>query len=700
MHKQGWLRAAVIALYSVLPLLAGPASVRTLEGGKRWSVGNDFVERVISFSPQNGLRTEGLIYKATGRDFTAYGRGRRRFGREFYFDVDGQHMSGKSFVFDGADTSAIPGGQALKISLHDRNGLVKVVVSYAAYDTQPVSRKYIAITNTGHATISLTHLCFEAVDAAPGTPSELKVSGGYGAVPRELFMTGRVSDAAIFLRNARTGEGVGVINEAPGYLKRTEVGEGWGEGISVMYDTDLFPFERTLQPGETFQSAKSSLVFFKDEDGFADPRWVVPSYMSHVVMRRGDRFKPIWLFNTWEPFQRRIDEQTVKQLIPAAARMGIDVFTIDDGWQTAYGSNDDNRKNFPDGVVAIRRQLEKNGMGLGVWVPLAAISTQSKDYIDHPEWACRDSAGHPKTTGTASGTQALMCLGSGYRDVALHRLSDLIDRYHPRYLKVDLTTVFNAYGESPGCYASGHLHKTWAESLERIYEALVYIGEQLHALHPDVMVDYTFELWGEKHLIDAALLECADLDWLSNVSDAMPTDAGPTQARTLLYQRALSIPVESMLIGNLHADTEPIEERLGVELGSGPVLLGDPRKLTLAQQEWYGQMAKWYQGLRSRAFLLDSFFPLGSWEQPQAGRWDGFARLSRGSDGILVLFRNGSKELNAEFRVPAPAGAVYQARSVPEGRELGTVTASQLTAGWTVAFDPGHAIRVVELRRK
>jgi alpha-galactosidase len=663
-------------------------------------VGNDLVERVVSFSANEGLRTEALVYKATRRDFTAYSRERRHFGREYYFNVDGQAMTGRSFVFDNAETSAIPGGKALKISLHDRSGRVKVVVTYAVYDEQPVSRKSIAITNTGHATISLTHLCFEAIDAGPGSPSELKVSGGYGAIPHELFMTGRVSDAAIFLRNAQTGEGMAVINEAPGYLKRTEVGEGWGEGISVMYDTDLFPFERTLKPDETFESAKSSLVLFKDGDGLADSRWVVPSYMSHVVMRRGDRFRPIWLFNTWEPFQRRIDEQTVKQLIPVAARMGIDVFTIDDGWQTTYGSNDDNRKNFPDGVRAVREQLERNGMGLGLWVPLAAISTKSQDYIDHPEWACRDRAGRPKTTNTASGTQAVMCLGTGYRDVALHRLSDLIDRYHPRYLKVDLTTVFNAYGESPGCYASGHLHKTWAESLERIYEALQYIGKQLHALHPDVVVDYTFELWGEKHLIDAALLECADVDWLSNVDDATPTDAGPVQARTLLYQRALSIPAESMLIGNLHADSAPIEERLGVELGSGPVLLGDPRKLTSAQQDWYGQMTKWYKALRERASLLDSFFPLGSWQQPQAGQWDGFARLNRKSDGLIVLFRNGSEDLNAEFRIPAPPGAVYHARSVPEGQELGTVAAAELSAGWRVPFDERHAIRVVELRRE
>ncbi len=701
MYSRASFAAVAFMACAAVPLLGASASIRTLEGGRRWSVGNELVERTISFSAQDGLRTEALVHKLTGTDFSAYSRKRKHFGREFYFAVNGQEMDGhKSFVFGGSETLPIPGGKALKIVLHSRNKTVDVAVIYAVYDGQPVSRKWISITNTGPSVISLTHLCFEAIDSGPGSPSELKVSAGYGAVPRELFMTGRVSDAAIFLRNARTGEGVAVINEAPGYLKRTEVGEGWGEGISVMYDTDLFPFERTLQPGESYQSAKSSLVFFQDGSGFSDPRWAVPSYMSHVVMRRGDRFKPLWLFNTWEPFERKIDQQTVEQLIPIAARMGFDVFTLDDGWEARYGSNEDNRENFPEGVRAIGELLERNGMGLGLWVPLAAISTESKDYTDHPEWVCRDRAGRPKFTGTASGRRAVMCLGTGYRDVALRRLSDVITRYHPRYLKVDLTTVFNAYGESPGCYASGHLHKTWAESLERIYEALEYIGKRLHELHPEVVVDYTFELWGEKHLIDAALLECADVDWLSNVEDGTTTDAGPVQARTLLYQRALSIPSESMLIGNLQAGTEPIEERLGVELGSGPVLLGDLRKLTPAQQEWYGRMTGWYKGLRGRAPLLDSFFPLGSWEQPQLGRWDGFARVSRDSDGLIVLFRNGSKKSTAEVKIPAPDGAVYEARSVLDGQELGGVAASHLASGWKVALDTKHAISVIELRRR
>jgi alpha-galactosidase len=689
------------ALCTAAPLFSAPAYIHVQEQGKRWLIGNDFVQRTVSFSEENGLRTEALIRKSSGTDFAAYGRQNHQLGPEFSFSVNGNRLDGhKSFSFGNVTSTTVAEGRELQILLHDRTGMLDVTVYYAVYDQHPAIRKWIAITNKSAGAITLTHLCFEALSVGPGSPGELQLSAGYGATPRELFFTGRASDAGMFSRNSRTGEGVSIINEAPGYLKRTEVGEAWREGLKVMYDTDLFPFERSVQPGETFESAKSSLVFFQDNHGFEDPGWAVPSYMSHIVMRSKGAYKPVWLYNTWEPFLRGINEKTVGELIPVAARMGMDVFTIDDGWQQEYGANEDNRTSFPDGVDGVVKLLHEKGLGLGLWVPLAAISIKTPEYRQHPEWACRDREGRPKFTQTASGTQAVMCLGSGYRDAALKRLNDLVERYHPRYLKVDLTTVFNAYGEEPGCNAPGHFHKSWAESLERIYESLQYIGEQFHRTHPEVLVDYTFELWGEKHLIDAALLGCADLDWLSNVSDASARDAGTMQARTLLYQRALSIPVETMLIGNLRATTSPVEDRLGVAMGSGPVLLGDLRELSSANQDEYGKWIRWYKEFRNRVALSDSFFPQGSWRQPGQRTWDGFARFSRDSDGLAVLFRNASKASTAQVKVPAPPGARYDALSILDGRHLGTVSSTDLAAGWTVPFDTKGTVTIVELRRR
>jgi alpha-galactosidase len=680
---------------------AGDSYVRAQTDHGPWVVGNASIERRIAFDPATGLSTLSWLHKVTGTDFTKPAAAPRQFGDEFSFQAGGNRFTGKSgFELAGTEVLALDGGKALKLRLIQSKAQLEVAVFYAVYDEHPVIRKWIAVTNRSTQPLDLTHLCFESIAAAPGAAAELQLFAGYGTVPREIFFTGRVSDTAMVSRNSRTGEGLVVLNEAPGYLKRTEMGGGWNNRIQVMYDTDLFPFARTLEPGETFASARSSIVFFADGKGLADSRWVVPTYTSQVLMRRGRSFQPRWLYNTWEPFQRQIDEATSADLIKVAGRMGMDIFTIDDGWQAEYGDNRENRQNFPGGLAKIGALLAEQKMGLGLWVPLAAISPEAPDYKQHPEWLCRDRQGHPKFTGTMAGQQAVMCLGSGYREAAARRLIDLIEKVHPAYLKVDLTTVFNAYGEEPGCNAPGHFHKSWAESLERIYEGLQYVGERLYRAHPEVLIDYTFELWGEKHLIDPALLGVADLDWLSNIEDLRPDDAGTRQARTLLYHRALAIPAETMLLGNLHAATLPIEDRFGVAVGSGPLLLGDLRKLTVDQQDWYAAHIRWFKNLRRQASLDDSFFPLGDWAQTSVTSWDGFARLSRTGDGIVVIFRNSSQATEAVVKLTAPPDAVYEARSVIRDRPLGTVTAAVLGSGWSVPLEPGTHTDVIELRRR
>ena len=113
--------------------------------------------------------------------------------------------------------------------------------------------------------------------------------------------------------------------------------------------------------------------------------------------------------------------------------------------------------------------------------------------------------------------------------------------------------------------------------------------------------------------------------------DARPGDAGPVQARTLLYQRALSIPVESMLIGNLRAATEPIEERLGVAHGIWTRAAGRSEK---TQRGSAGVVwADGFAGTRNSesAGVVRFVLSAGLVAAAGQGRWDGFARLSRES---------------------------------------------------------------------
>src|ERR1019366_8115953 len=122
---------------------------------------------------------------------------------------------------------------------------------------------------------------------------------------------------------------------------------------------------RTLAPGEVFKTANVSLVAYKNGDAFHDPHWRLPTYTAQVLMRRVNAQGPPWIYNTWEPFERSIDRDTVMQLIDAAATMGIDIFTIDDGWQQEYGANDVNLTSFPGGLKPVLEAVESRGMRLG-----------------------------------------------------------------------------------------------------------------------------------------------------------------------------------------------------------------------------------------------------------------------------------------------------------------------------------------------
>jgi alpha-galactosidase len=464
-----------------------------------------------------------------------------------------------------------------------------------------------------------------------------------------------------------------------------------------MYDTDLMPFERSLAPGTEFTTAAVSLLAFRNGDGFNDPHWVLPSYTAQVLERKIGPHGAPWIYNTWEPFQRSINRATTLQLIDVAGAMGMDIFTIDDGWQQEYGDNAVDPTSFPSGLDDIRKTVEAKGMRLGLWIPLAAIGLKTADYVNHPDWASLDEAGKPKLTSTMAGSKVVMCLATPFQDAAADRVNDAIERFHLAYVKLDLTTIFNAYGEAPGCWAKGHYHGDWSESLGMIYEGISHVTSKVYAKHPDVLLDLTFELWGQKHVIDAGLLAAGDLDWMSNVPDAKHDAAGTVQARTLLYQRAASMPVESMLIGNLHADIPNAQETFATAIGSAPLLLGDLRKLSATDVQWYQEHIRWFKQVRQSTRIDESFFPLGNWRQPSGASWDGFARLAHSGDGVIAIFRNQSNAPMAEIQLPLLPSGTYKLHSVMSNTDLGTFTKADWVRGVPIRFTGTESVEILQV---
>lgn len=681
----------------------GQAASAIPQGSRIWTIGNEQIARTLVYSPKAGLYTHQFNSLSIHVDFTL--QGNSNMGAEFSFLCNGRRCSGNSpaFAVIAAGESTLPNGQSLTIRLKHLQLPLEVSAVYSAYDAHPAIRKYLVLRNTGTSTLQISHLTIEAIDVALGTANELTLLTQYGAIPRETFYTGRTEDAGLLVSNGLTGAGIAVLSEVPGCMKRTEIG-GWDSadsvGIRAMYDTDLMPFERSLAPGATFATAAVSLVAFRNGDGFNDPHWVLPSYTAEVLERRVDAQGPPWIYNTWEPFNRNVNRDLVLELVDAAGAMSMDIFTIDDGWQQDYGENTVNLSSFPGGLQPVIEAVEAKSMRLGLWIPLAAVGTSTAVYRQHPEWAALDQQGTPKITGTAAGAMGVMCMATNYREAAAARVIDAIQQFHLAYVKLDLTTIFNAYGEAPGCWAKGHFHGSWAESLNMIYEGISWVTAKIYSAHPDVLLDLTFELWGQKHIIDAGLLAAGDLDWMSNVDDNRPDSAGPLQARQLLYQRAASMPVESMLIGNLHAELPTIQESFATAIGSAPLLLGDLRKLSAADRQWYHEKISWFKKLRRSTKISESFFPLGSWLQTTPSAWDGFARLARSGSGVIALFRNKSKASEALVKLPLIPAGNYSVRSVITGKDLGNFATADLARGIAIdlrAPGPAEVLEVTHL---
>jgi alpha-galactosidase len=332
----------------------------------------------------------------------------------------------------------------------------------------------------------------------------------------------------------------------------------------------------------------------------------------------------------------------------------------------------------------------------GLWLPIALVSKTSSAYREHPDWVCRGRDGKPKES---QGQGVVMCLASPYKQLALDRVSQAVREYGLNYVKLDLTTVFNTYGEEPGCYETNHDHASAAESTVRIYESLNWLANSLHKEFPALLIDYTFELWGEKHLIDYGLLRVADLDWLSNVKDHTPEDSGPLQVRTLLYQRGMAIPTEDLLIGNMQGEISTWQERIATAMGSAPVFLGDLSNLSAENAASSRAWIHRFQALRQRVPLNQSFFPLGSWRQPRITEWDGFGRFARTGEGLIVVFANESHDASAKIAIPGFPDGHFQLTDWTDESHV-SVEGSDLSRGWELPLSGKPLVRILEVSKQ
>jgi alpha-galactosidase len=199
-----------------------------------------------------------------------------------------------------------------------------------------------------------------------------------------------MQDALVIVHNPDWKAGLVIGNEASGVLKKTSVFFGAPEICSGLTNKDdRYPFRKWIKPGESFETPQVfTMVYNNHKNAEEILNTAVPDYVRKCLGTRLSvlKEKPTFVYNTWNPFKKDINEQLIMELAKAAADAGMKEFVIDDGWEDNLGDWGIDKTKFPNGLKPVFDYIKSLGMKPGLWISVGSASSKSKVYHEHPEW--------------------------------------------------------------------------------------------------------------------------------------------------------------------------------------------------------------------------------------------------------------------------------------------------------------------------
>ena len=598
-------------------------------------------------------------------------------------------------------------GAAIKLLSQDK--IIELTIRFLMYPGSPAIRKSLVIKNLTDKRIKLESVDIEKFEVPAYYP--VTYSWIYHDYGRRRFIgpyDGGKQDALIIVHDMNREQGIVLGNEATGVMKHTSVFyEAQDICMGLTHKNSLFPFRKWIESGQSFETPQVFTMVYncqKTPDKVLNTD--VPDFVRKNMGIRLSQLtdKPTFVYNTWEPFYKNINEKLVMDLAKAAADAGMKEFVIDDGWQDSYGDWGIDMKKFPNGLKPVFDYIKSLGMKPGLWVSIGSASPESKVYKAHPEWFVLDKNGKPTSLHAPDDKEKYTaCFGTGWYDYIKGILLKLSVDYGLEYFKLDFAVVTSAYTydhTQSGCYSANHPgHKDHNESLYTNYEQLWHLFDELHAAKPELFIDCTFETMGGTQLIDYAMLKHAEGNWLSNFEGAAG-EKTDIRIRNMAWWRSPAIPATSLVIGNPQMQDPGWETHIKSIAGALPIMLGDPRKLSSADLKKYRSYADWLQLMESKYGIMSFRQDLPGFGEPMEGMWDGFQRINTDSKdgGIIGIFRHGSVENTRTITVNyLDPDKSYNVKSI-DGKVIEALTGKQMREnGFTVTLDGLYSGNLFEI---
>ena len=674
----------------------------------------DDPESALTFQQNEGASFDSL------RQILPYacptdGRGDYRPSMVRVCDKTGQHISELGYVshsiFRGKPVlEGLPAtyteneneATTLKIVLEDSISHLKAVLSYTLFEHDgalAVSTEYL---NAGYETLALER-AFSACISLSGRFSMLHLEGAWGRERKpETVPPARLTRTVSSSRGASGHDhNPFAAFSAPG----TDEFQGEVLGVSLVYSGDFeisadenaygttrvvaginpATFRWQLGPGDRFQTPECVCVY--SDRGFS-----VMSQTYHRLYRerlcRGvwrDRERPI-LINNWEATYFHFDHRKLLKIARAAAKAGIELFVLDDGWFGARDTDDgylgdwtvDLRK-LPHGLKALSGEINQLGLLFGLWFEPEMVSENSELYRAHPDW-CLHVPGRRRTPAR---NQLILDLSlEEVQNYLIDAVGTILSSASISYVKWDMNRNFKEAGSDLLLDGrEGELNHRYMLGVYRVMETLT-------RSFPEVLFEGCSGGGGR---FDPGMLYYMPQIWTSDDSDAL-------ERIRIQYSTSYVYPASAM---GAHVSATPNHQvsRITTLQARGDVALGgnfgyelDLSTLSPAELEEISRQVERQKALRNTTLRGE------------------FTRLSSPFDGNLAAwqFVDTDRIILGVYRllaIPNPAPTVVKLKNLPVGDYLledgRRMSANDLMrAGLRVELPQGDvATRILVLRR-
>lgn len=163
--------------------------------------------------------------------------------------------------------------------------------------------------------------------------------------------------------------------------------------LRVVSGINPYASEYYLKPNEIFNTPEFYFTYSFNGRGQASRN--LHDWAREYQMKDGNKGR-MTLLNNWESTYFDFNEEKLVKLMDDAAKLGVDMFLLDDGWfANKYPRNDDHQglgdwsetiDKLPHGLGYLTAAAKERNIKFGLWIEPEMVNPKSELYEKHPDW--------------------------------------------------------------------------------------------------------------------------------------------------------------------------------------------------------------------------------------------------------------------------------------------------------------------------